>query len=87
MREPLASDTSVEAEYQQLQRWRAMTPGEKFLLAASMSQAVDQLALSGIVRRFPDASLHEQFLRLAAIRLGRDLAIQVYPEIADLHDA
>jgi hypothetical protein len=40
VREPLASDTSIEAENRQLQRWRMMTAGEKLLLATSMSQAV-----------------------------------------------
>lgn len=86
MREPLALDTSADAEDQQLRCWRAMTPGDKLLLAVSLSRAVDQLAAAGVARRYPDASPRERFLHIATIRLGRDLALQVYPEIADLRD-
>lgn len=49
-----------------------------------MTQAAYDLALAGVRARFPDASPHEHFLRLALITLGPDLAQQAYPEIAAL---
>ncbi len=46
--------------------------------------SADTLALAGIRLRHPGASDHEQFLRLACMKLGRELATQVYPEIEQL---
>jgi hypothetical protein len=43
-----------------------------------------ELAMAGIRQRHPGASPREQFLRLAVITLGRDLAARVYPEIDGL---
>lgn len=80
----LSADTDAESEQRQIDRWRAMSPGEKLSLVAELNAASDAMALSGIRLRHPGASPREQLLRLARIKLGRDLAEQVYPEIAQL---
>jgi hypothetical protein len=49
-----------------------------------LNAAADTMALAGIRLRHPGASPREQFLRLASVKLGRDLARQVYPEIEQL---
>lgn len=61
-----------------------MSDAEKLALAMSMSAAVRRLALAGVKQRHPDASPREQFLRLAIVTLGEDLARKAYPEIAQL---
>ncbi|MBI4265712.1 MAG: hypothetical protein HY657_15160 [Acidobacteria bacterium] len=80
--QPLSLDTSPEVERMQIERWRRMSPGEKAAIVAGLTQAVYDLALAGIRLRHPGASPREQFLRLALITLGPDLARQAYPEIA-----
>ena len=55
-----------------------MSPAEKFRAVAELNAAADTMALAGIRFRYPDASPREQFLRLAIVKLGRDLARQVY---------
>ena len=59
----------------------SMTPSEKLSLVIRLSDTVRQLALAGVRQRYPDASPREQFLRLAMVTLGDDLARKAYPEI------
>jgi hypothetical protein len=80
----LSTDTDAESERHQIERWRAMPPVAKFRIVAELNAAADTMALAGIRLRHPGASLREQFLRLASLKLGRDLARQVYPEIEQL---
>jgi hypothetical protein len=63
-----------------------MSPAEKFRAVAELNAAADTMALAGIRLRHPGASPREQFLRLASLKLGRELALQVYPEIAQLDE-
>jgi hypothetical protein len=65
----------------QVERWRQMSPAEKAAIVSGLTQAAYDLALAGIRSRYPDASPREQFLRLALITLGPDLARRAYPEI------
>jgi hypothetical protein len=58
-----------------------MTPARKLTLSIGMSQAVRDLALAGVRQRYPEAPRREQFLRLAIVMLGADLARRAYPEI------
>ena len=74
-------DTDEETARRQVEAWRAMTPAEKLVLVRAMNEAVRQLALAGVRQRHPDASPREQFLRLAIVMLGADLARKAYPEI------
>jgi hypothetical protein len=48
------------------------------------TRAAHDLALAGVRARYPDAPPREQFLRLAIVTLGPDLARRVYPEIRTL---
>lgn len=61
-----------------------MSPAEKAALITGLTQAARAMALAGIRERHPDASEREQFLRLAIITLGADLARRAYPEIDGL---
>lgn len=80
----LRADTDAASEQQQIERWRVMTPAEKFRVVGELNAAVDAMAVAGIRLRHPGASSREQFLRLAGVKLGRDVAQQVYPEMAHL---
>jgi hypothetical protein len=80
----LAIDTTLQVERFQIERWREMTPGEKAALVSGLTIAAYDLALAGVRHRHPDASAREQFLRLAVITLGPDLARRAYPEIDEL---
>lgn len=79
---PLSLDTSPEIERLQVERWRQMSPAQKAAIVSGLTQAVHDLALAGVRLRYPGASAREQFLRLALITLGADLARRAYPEIA-----
>lgn len=61
-----------------------MLPAEKLRLVVELSATADTMTLAGIRLRYPGAHAREQFLRLASLKLGRDLAQRVYPEIAQL---
>ena len=80
----LSSDTSLEAERIQLELWRRMSPIEKLHAVSESTQAVLQLSLAGIRRRHPEAADEERRMRLAILKLGRELACQAFPEAARL---
>ncbi len=61
-----------------------MTAPEKAALVTGLTRAVLDLARAGVRDRYPDASPREQFLRLALVTLGEELATKAYPEIAAL---
>ncbi len=79
-------DTSDEASRAQVERWRAMTPAQKAELVAALTGATLQMMDAGIAERYPNASERERFLRRAILTLGRELAVRVYPEAAELND-
>jgi hypothetical protein len=83
---PLAGDTPLDIEGRQIEAWRRMTPAEKLSLVMDLTSTVRRLALAGVQQRYPNASPREQFLRLAVVTLGNDLARKVYPEIAALEE-
>ena len=78
---PLNLDTAPEIERLQIEGWRQMSAAEKAAIVSGLTQAVFDLALAGVRLRHPGAPAREQFLRLALITLGPDLARRVYPEI------
>ena len=80
----LSADTTAEAERILIERWRRMTPLEKARSVTEVSRAVQELSLAGLRMRHPGASEREGLLRLAALKLGRDLACEIYPEAAVL---
>ena len=81
MKVPLADDTPLEIEQRQIEAWRRMTPAEKLELVVALSRSTSDMALAGIRDRYPDAPPREQFLRLAMLILGAELARRAYPEI------
>ena len=83
----LTLDTSMQAERLQVERWRKMSPAEKLDLVTELSKAVEELSLAGIRRSHPEDTEEECRLRLAVLKLGRDLACKVYPEAALLKSA
>lgn len=68
----------------QIEAWRRMTPQQKADIVTDLTQTALTLTKCGIRDRFPNASPHEQRLRLALILLGRELAEKTFPEIATL---
>jgi hypothetical protein len=61
-----------------------MTAVEKAALISGLTEAAYEMARAGIRHRYPTASPREQFLRLAIVTLGPELAQRAYPEIAQL---
>ena len=61
-----------------------MSPVDKAATVSGLTQAVYELALAGVRHRHPDASPRAQFLRLAIVTLGPELARKAYPEIGAL---
>ena len=64
----LSSDTSLAAEFLQMELWRKMSPLEKAKAVSEISRAVQELSFAGIR------------LRLAINKLRRPLACEVDPE-------
>jgi hypothetical protein len=81
---PLAGDTDLAFEQRQIEGWRRLTPAEKLALVMRMHANVKQLAMAGVRQRYPAASSREQFLRLAQVMLGDDLARKAYPDLDTL---
>jgi hypothetical protein len=80
----LAADTPPEFERLQIAGWRRMSPAEKAAIVSGLTQRAYALACAGVRQRHPDANAREQFLRVALITLGVDLAVKAYPEAAAL---
>ncbi len=80
VRRPLADDTPLEIEQVQIAVWQRMTPDEKAELVTSMCRGVLEAATEGVRWRHPHAGPREQFLRLAILRLGYDLAVEAFPD-------
>jgi len=78
---PLADDTVFDIEAMQLETWRSMADAHKAALVVGASRSADLMAVAGIRARYPGASAREQFLRLAILKLGHDLARRAYPEV------
>lgn len=69
------------ARYVELLRQRA--PHERLAIAMSLSRAVRQLAMAGLVERHPDATEEELRVRLAVRMWGRDAATRCFGVIPD----
>ncbi|MCP3920120.1 MAG: hypothetical protein GY711_31730 [bacterium] len=81
---PLAADTSLEAEAMMLAHYRSLDVPEKLAIVFALSRRADDAARVGILERYPDASEHEQALRLASLKYGRDLMVEAFgwdPEV------
>jgi len=69
-------DTDPAVEELQVEAWRRMTPARKLRIVSELVRASEELALAGIKQRHPDATGRELELRLAALRLDRDLMVR-----------
>ena len=58
-----------------------MSDAQKLHVVLQMNETVRQLAIAGVRQRYPNAGPREQFLRLAQVSLGDELARKVYPEL------
>ena len=70
-------DTSEPAFEEQLAAFRAMTPGERSAMGATMSDEVRRIAQAGIRDRHPTYTDAQVADALAEILLGPDLARKV----------
>jgi hypothetical protein len=67
-------DTSPEARARHVELLRSKSPAERLAQAASLTEAVRQLALMGIRQRHPGISEVEARVRLVALLYGKELA-------------
>lgn len=74
-------DTSHDARAVLDRAYAAMSPAEKLERVRSLTQSANIIALAGLRRRHPAESDGTLLLRLAAMRLGDDLARQVYGKL------
>ena len=63
---------------------RGMTPLERFEQVHALNQLCEQLATAGVKSRHPEATDREVRMRVFALRLGRQLMIDVYGWDPDL---
>ena len=57
-----------------------MSAAEKVAIVTGLTRAAFELAAAGVRHRHPGATEREQFLRLAIVTLGPELARQAYPD-------
>lgn len=79
-RYPLA-DTGPEARAVLERLYGEMSAAEKLDRVRALTASANTLALTGLRRRHPSESDGTLLLRLAAIRLGQDLARRVYGDL------
>jgi hypothetical protein len=73
------SDTAPEVEEKLLAAFRGMAPDEKLRKVSAMNRAVEAMAAARLRRQYgPDLSESELELRLAALRLDRELMIAAF---------
>lgn len=72
------NDTSDAAQQVVDRRYAAMSMAEKVALLRAVTLAANQMSLTGLRLRHPEASEGELLLRLARLRLGDDLVERVY---------
>ena len=65
--------------------YRQMTPAEKLQRVRDLTKMADRLSMAGLRARHPDDSASVLSLRLARIKLGRDLFDQAYPDAFEAH--
>jgi hypothetical protein len=79
------SDTSTAVMEMMIERWRTMSPAEKFQAVAAANQASEAMSAAGVRRRYPTADEAEVRRRVIALRLGRELSVAVYGWDPEVH--
>jgi len=77
-REPLFSDTDEKAERVLIELLRAAPAWKKLEQVEELTETSRQLTLTGLRKRYPQASDQELRLRLASLLFGRETAIRAY---------
>ena len=77
------ADTSERADEVQFEILRRMTVQQRAELFTQMTLAVQELAMAGLRRQYPNATDDELRLRLAARRLGNDVVRKVWGWVPD----
>jgi hypothetical protein len=77
---PLSLDTPPDIERRQVAAWREMSAAQKAALITGLTRASYAMTWAGVRQRHPGASPREQFLRVAVIVLGPELAVLAYPD-------
>lgn len=75
--QPYTSDTSDQAEQQQLELFRRLTPTERIQKVCSLSSSLRQMAMDSIRRHYPEMSDHECQIKFIEITYGPELAVAV----------
>ena len=73
-----AVDTTADVECRMVERWRAMSATRRFELVAELNDACERMSELGVRQRYPSAGDRDVRLRVLALRLGRDLMVEVY---------
>ena len=81
---PLSLDTSPDFERRQIDAWRRMSAADKAATVTGLTRAAVAMTAAGVRQRYPSASPREQFLRVAVIVLGPELARLAYPDAAQV---
>lgn len=72
------TDTSVDIEARRIEILRTMSIADKAAQVAALNLDVQRLAEAGVRQRHPEADEREVFLRVAALRNGRELSAAAY---------
>jgi hypothetical protein len=79
-------DWSAEDEQLPMEVIQKMTGAQRWEHMLELNRAAEERARARIRAQHPGATDREVFLRLAERRLGRELALRAFPELADLKD-
>lgn len=74
----VVGDTSLGVQALVVERWRAMSPSDRFRCVAELNESCERLAEVGVRRRYPFADDDEVWLRVVALRLGREAMVTVF---------
>jgi len=77
------ADTSERADEVQFEILRRMTVQQRAEVFTQMTLAVQELAMAGLRRQYPNATDDELRLRMAARRLGNDVVRKIWGWVPD----
>jgi hypothetical protein len=71
-------DTHPRTAHVLLEGYRRMSPADKLAIVEDLNRATAQLAEARVRVQYPDATEREVCLRVASLRMGRDLMIRAF---------
>jgi hypothetical protein len=75
MTQPGVPDPAEEALFA---RYREMSADQKFAIVGRLGRLVDEVALAALRQKYPDATEHENRLRLASRTIDRETMIRAF---------